>query len=299
MKKAFLTLCVFALSFGWVAAQEDWVESDDSIYEYNCDVLADVLEAIEEEDFSDVIGDVARVGNISMSLVEFVGLQTVELLIDDDDVTFDSLFEDGQATCNVDESDSNTVRPLGTDNEDTFNVVVVGNVNLRDCGSTDCDIVGQAANDSVLTVLSQDDDWYEVEFEGDTAYIASWLTERGPDVYVEDLSEIYNDERTGCLVVADTRRGDMDMKVIIFGDERNDVIVDLFRPNDDNALDVDAQYDKTFTDTGEPYIHQFYHWGLYWYTGVYEVELSYDGETSRIAWNADTQQEYNLYVSCD
>ncbi len=299
MFKSILSIMSLLIFVGLIYAQDsEWQSLEDSDMEYNCEVLTTVLNAIETNDTeaaTDFLGDdFIRIDDKEIDVEGFIGIRTTELLLNESEITVDTLFVDATTACNV-EAESN----VASSPDDTFNVIVNGNVNVRSCASTDCEVVGQAVNGSVLTVLEEQDDWYEFEFEGESAYIASWLTERGPDVYIEDLSEVYVDERTGCTIIADVRRGDMEMQFIIFGDERNSVFVDLYRPNDDNALDVEAQLDKTFTDTGEPYIQQYYHWGLYWYVGVHEIEISYGGETSRIAWNASSQADYNLFVTCD
>jgi len=303
MRKIALIVGLLLLFAGMVQAQDDWVESNSGDVEYNCEMLTVILDAIDESDTEAaaefLVEDFIRIDGNEMEGETFMAIRTTELLLDGDEVTVETIFADAIDTCDADEESDDDEDETVSSDGDTFNVEVVGNVNLRSCAGTDCDIVGQAADGSVLTVFSEEDDWYEVEFEGETAYIASWLTERGPDVYVDDLSEVYVDERTGCRLVTSERRGDMEIQFILSGDERNEIFVDLYRPNDTAPLDVEAQLSKTFTDTGEPYIQQYYHWGLYWYTGVHEIELTYDGETSIIAWNVDEQADILVYISCD
>jgi len=183
-----------------------------------------------------------------------------------------------------------------------FSVIVNGNVNLRECAGTHCAVVGTATNGSVLTVLAAeqgtDGEWYLVRRnDGSTAYIASWLTTRGPDAMIS-TDEAYTDLATMCIVAFDIKRGNTDINVILAGDGRNQVIVDLFKPNQTTAVRVNAQYDKTFIDTGDPYIHQTYRWSEYWPTGVYQLEISRGGETTRLAWELERQGEYNIFVYC-
>lgn len=184
------------------------------------------------------------------------------------------------------------------DRDPMFNVVVNGNVNLRSCASTDCSIVGQAANSQALRVLAQDGDWYEVKWESGTAFIASWLTTRGPDVHV-DLTEGYIDPVTGCSLFLRKTRGDTDLYFAISGDRHSDVWVDLYRSSDNVPLDVAAQYDKKFLDTEEVYIQQTYYWRTWWPSGVYRLELALNGKSSVIGFDFENGVEHLIYIECD
>ena len=81
-----------------------------------------------------------------------------------------------------------------------FTVVPTGNVNIRSCSATTCDIVETSTNGQVYNVIAEEDDWYEIELEsGDTGFIASWLVTRGPDEVV-DIYEGYFDGSVAKLV---------------------------------------------------------------------------------------------------
>jgi len=179
-----------------------------------------------------------------------------------------------------------------------FNVVVDGNVNVRDCGSTSCKVVGQATDGQVLVVVGQDNEWYEVEWGSDTAFIASWLTTRGPDVVV-NLYEGYIDPETGCILMLNTRRGGSDLGLAISGKRRDEVLADVYRPGNNAPTRVDAQFDKTFIDTGQPYIHQSYYLTSWWPTGVYEIGLTLAGRSSRIGFNIPESGDHTIFVMCD
>jgi hypothetical protein len=59
-------------------------------------------------------------------------------------------------------------------------VIAGGNVNLRVCPSTDCDIVGRAASGDQLLLLDEADDWFHIRAEdGTEGYIFSNLVRRG------------------------------------------------------------------------------------------------------------------------
>jgi hypothetical protein len=181
---------------------------------------------------------------------------------------------------------------------DAFNVVATGAVNVRDCADTSCERLGTTEAGQVLKVVGQADDWYEIEWATGTAFIASWLTERGPDNYV-DLYEPYLDVSTGCVLLLSTDRGDNDLDVIITGARLGNVWVDVYRPNEANPMRVDSQYDKTFIDTGDVYILQTYNWRTYWPNGVYQVEVSVGNASSITAFDIKASGSHQVWVMCD
>jgi hypothetical protein len=179
-----------------------------------------------------------------------------------------------------------------------FNVVSAQAVNVRQCAGTDCALVGTTTAGQTLEVVGVEEKWYLVKWESGTAYVASWLVARGPDVHV-DLNEGYSDPNTGCQLKLRTNRGDADLSVAISGDRQGEAWVDVYRPNESAPVTVDAQYDKEFIDTEEPYIHQFYPWGTYWPTGTYQVSVTVGDASSMIAFDINESGEQLLYVNCD
>jgi hypothetical protein len=279
------------------AQDEEWTTSDDG-FEYNCALLTELITAVDDED-SDALSDLQNDAfarnedGDEISLATYTGSTTLALLGAGVEVTSITLFASASSACGTSETSSSS-----TEDGEGFNVVVNGNVNVRSCAGTDCEVVGQAADGSVLAVVAIEEDWYEVEFEDGTAFIASWLVTRGPDLVI-DVDERYENEAMGCLVVFDIQRGDTVVSIIMAGDRRNDIFVDLYRPNESDPLDVESTYDKTFIDTGDPYVQQYYHWGLYWPAGVYQLEVTIDDETVLLAWELEDQGEYTIFVVCD
>jgi hypothetical protein len=278
------------------AQDEEWATSDDG-FEYNCTLLTELQSALDASD-NDALLDLQEDAfarnedGDEISLVSYTGAVSLALLGEGEAVTSESIFASAISACGEEDSTTSTEEGEG------FNVVVNGNVNVRSCAGTECDIVGQALDGSILRVISVDEDWYEVEFEGGTAFIASWLVTRGPDTIIQ-VDEVYRNEEMGCIVAFDIQRGDTDLNIIISGERQRDIFVDLYRPNESNPLDVEGQLDKNFTDTGEPYVHQYYNWGLYWPDGVYQLEITLDDETVILAWELEDGGEYNIFVNCD
>lgn len=298
-------LSIFAVIFFvsvFVSAQDDNWRAGGNDIEYNCDTLSNVLSALEKSDEQGVDdlkeAIIAREeSGTQISVDAFVASAVMNAWLDDPEsaVTLQKLFSAATTAC---DQDAETANSSTSTKVDEFNVIVNGNVNIRACAGTQCDIVQVAENGSLLKVIGIEGDWYEVELDdGSTAFISSSLTVRGPDAIIS-VEEPYLDSLTGCIIAFDMKRGDMGINLILSGDARGDVIADLFRPNENRSLQVEGQLDKTFIDTGEPYIHQYYRFNVSWPNGIYQLEISLDGKTSKLAWELKTRGDYNIFIHC-
>ena len=260
MNKLYLLAAVILMGMTSALAQ-DWAEGSDSNVEFNCELVSAIIEEYGDQPY-------VRENGAVQTFAEFHAICTA-----------------------ANDADTQTA---ATD----FKVTVNQNVNLREGAGTSFSRVGQAKAGEILEVVAEDGDWYEVKFERGTAFIAGWLTTRLPDVVI-GTGDIHIIEDTGCRVVIDSRRGDMDINIIITGDRMGDVTVDLYRPNENNPLRVEGQLDKTFIDTGEAYLHQYYRWNQWFPNGIYTIEVKIDRSTYKIAWNMTERIDYNVFVACD
>jgi uncharacterized protein YgiM (DUF1202 family) len=294
-------LLIVNTAYAQESADELWQTGSNGL-EYNCDTFAGVSTAITAKDDQAIIvlGDevIARLDNgDEISVNNFISSTVMSSFLQDNDaaITANDLFNVITTACNSDASVEETSTAASVD---AFPVVVNGDVNLRSCAGTNCDVVQIASNGSLLTVIAVDGDWYEVQLEGGgTAFIASRLTNPGPDAVIS-VDESYVDLQTGCVIAFDMKRGDMDINLIITGDNSGDLIADLYRPNEVNPLRVEGQLDKTFIDTGETYVHQYYRYNVSWPNGVYQLEITLNGETSKLAWELETSGDYNIFIYC-
>jgi hypothetical protein len=288
----------------WVtrsSAQDgNWVEYAGR--QYNCDTLAAFTAALE--DGSDAVIEFSLepfmvTGDGSeLTLGDYITATTLLGFIQDinAEITFAGLFGDIQTAC---DPDATVDSSAADEREGLFNVVVQGQINLRACAGTQCDIVGNTTNGQRLVVLAEEGDWYEVRLEdGTTAFIAARFTTRGADAVLV-VDDFYDDENTGCQVFIRSKRGDSLVTVILDGKLRETVVVDVYRPNETIPLPVDAQLDKEFIDTGAPYIHQFYRWNTRWNTGMYRLEITLSDRTSLFEWEMATRGQYDIFVTCD
>ncbi|HEX2907896.1 MAG TPA: SH3 domain-containing protein [Phototrophicaceae bacterium] len=278
------------------AADDTWAEGKD--WEYNCTTLTQFVEAVENPD-----ADIAEIsalpfvkqGKTLMTLGSYITTATIAGFREDSTaaLTQTDLFGEALTVCGANAEDS-----AETSSGDTFKVSATGNANLRSCAGTDCSIVGQATAGEQFTVVGVEGDWYQIDYQGQTAYIASFLAMRAPDNVIS-TDETFVDERTGCILVFDIKRGDADMGIILTGGRKNDIVVDLYRPNETKALTVEGQLDKTFIDTGDPYILQYYSWNVGWPSGIYNLELSLDDNTTKVAWEMKERGDYKISVMCE
>lgn len=291
-------LCITSAA---LAQSDNWQSNEDGTIEYNCELITTIVAAVVAGDRDTLTENADAIaarfeGESELTLTEYIGTTALVIWLDNADAEISSsdVFNPSQTTCD----DTQTTTTSRETADTLFSVTVNGDINVRSCAGTDCETIGTATNGSLLRVIGQTDDWYEIEFEDSTGFVASWLTTRGPDAIIS-TSDPYMDTRTGCYVVFDPKRGDMNIALILAGELQDDVLVDLYRPSETRPLQVANQYDKTFIDTGESYIHQVYSWNVGWPQGMYQLEISLDGAVSRLGWELENRADYNIFVMCE
>lgn len=281
-----------------LVAAQDWQEGSDGI-EYDCAMLANVIEAFEA-DADSAMSEIGpetlvktRAGN-EMNVYEYLGIMAVSVARSaDTNLTQDNLFSSANEACNPE-----TASPTTTSGEGLFNVVVNDGANIRSCAGTNCSLVRQAARGELLKVIAVDGEWYEVEDENGPAFIADFLVTRGPDVVI-DVAEGYFDAEMGCSLTFVVKRGDADLAIVMAGEKQRDIVIDLYRPNTTSPLAVEGQLDKTFIDTGDTYILQYYRYNTGWSLGAYRLELTVGDETRMFGWEMEEKGDYTIHVYCN
>ncbi len=259
-----LLIALTVLSCASLSLAQSWEPVGEGELELNCDLIE-----LISEDYGDE--PLARRNGDSATLSEF----------------FSSLVPSCESSSGAAPGDT------------LFNVRTGSSVNLRDCANTTCSKVGVTADGDILDVVGEDGDWYEIKYGSGTAFIAGWLTERLPDAVIE-TGEAHFISGTNCTVVPDaSRASDMDINVIITGDRKGDVTVDITQPDHDNPMRVERQLDKTFIDTGDSYILQTYYWNTWWQTGLYKIDVEIDGQHYTLGWKVTSRDKINLYVQCE
>lgn len=180
-----------------------------------------------------------------------------------------------------------------------FNVNAVGTVNIRSCAETTCGIVEVSSNGETFAVVEVVDDWYEILLaDNSTGFIASWLTVRGPDKTI-NIYESHTDTELDCVILADVQRASStDISIIISGNGMDEVVVDIFRPNNSTPEPVWRQLTKTFVDTGDVYYDQVY-LSSYWPRGTYQLSLERYGIEKVFGFDLNQTGNTNIFVYCD
>jgi hypothetical protein len=119
------------------------------------------------------------------------------------------------------------------------------------------------------------------------------------DVTMIDTSETHFERDMGCALVFDISRGTADLRVLITGEARDDIFVDVYLPDEDEPLDVLGQIDKQFIDSEDLYIQQYYSSSSGWPLGIYRILLEFGGETRHLAFDMEREGEHNIYVYCE
>ena len=191
--------------------------------------------------------------------------------------------------------------------EPMFVVIPNNNLNLRACASTECDRVGQVPGGTELPVYAVEGDWYQVQVDGELVWLAGWLTTRPtrtprptqvPDKLLE-TEEYYRDTSTDCDIIITEESGINDLAILLAESRRNDVEVALYRPNEYYPLPVANRRNRTFSDTGAPYLLQSYYSGTRWPNGLYLLEVALDGKSILLGWRKQQTADHLIRVYCD
>lgn len=304
MRRILVLILGLVLISSTMAQDELWGQGDD--IQYNCETVEVLAEIVAGQEFN--LSEVSQLPFVredeNSDIVSFGDYVTASVLVllesGSDNLDVGVLINTSNQACANQPSESSEV---STDERDTlFNIITPQSVNLRSCASTSCDVVRQSSAGEIFEVVGvetpNDGDWYEIRVDEQTAFVAERVSTRGPDALI-DTDEAFLDPRTGCLIAFDIRRGSSDLQFILNGDGRGDIVVDIYRPNETNPLTVQGQLDKTFIDTGDPYIQQYYRFNMGWPLGIYNIELSYEGETTVVSWNMSERATYNIFVLCE
>ncbi len=119
-----------------------------------------------------------------------------------------------------------------------------------------------------------------------------------PDKVLE-TGEFYRDRNTGCEVFVESEGFDGDLNIVLFKNRREDVVVNVYRPNQSSPLRVSDRFNDVSEDTGEPFIWQYYSVDFAWLEGLYRLEITLDGRTSLLAWRLERAGDQVIYVFCD
>ena len=177
-------------------------------------------------------------------------------------------------------------------------VIASKRIPLLECMDGSCEADGYVERGAALpvvdAVLEEDETWYEVarefkhylEVEADdaTAFVPAADVVPGPAGFVERDGEyaiLHEDHTPLCRIR--TMRGDDDLLLwvsIKSGPAYEEMQVDVYKPFADSSLKVMREVERTFKDSGLPYINLTFDWIDHGsQLGIYTVHLTLDAIT--------------------
>ncbi|MCY3947390.1 MAG: SH3 domain-containing protein [Anaerolineaceae bacterium] len=114
-----------------------------------------------------------------------------------------------------------------------------------------------------------------------------------------ELDESHYDPQTGCMVILFPESADEDLNLVIQGERHEDVVARVYRPDAERPLAADGRLARTFSESGRPYMLQFYDVEQGWPAGLYRLELELDGQVGEFAWHMEAPRDQSLIILCD
>lgn len=103
----------------------------------------------------------------------------------------------------------------------------------------------------------------------------------------------------GCFIVTTQTRGTFDVIGILQGEQRANIFLDITHQSRKSPYKVQGQINKTFSDTGEPYIHQYY-LPSDLKAGDYILTIGYNNQAKSSQEVTIVDDAENLiYINCD
>lgn len=184
----------------------------------------------------------------------------------------------------------------------------------RSCASTQCEKVGQVAAGTEVSVYAVEDGWYQVLVDGELVWLAGWLTTGAPSPtlwptrpprptrtptpeWMLRADRIYQDRITGCVVLVDSEGFDDDLNIILVGDQREDVYVDVFRRGEWKPLRVTGRF-RDIARSNEPIIWQYYSEDQVTRYSWYQLRIELDERFSLLEWNTRSGNQ-DIFVICN
>ena len=197
-------------------------------------------------------------------------------------------------------------------------VIAAKDLQLRDCLDGPCETNQYMLRGETLPVVDRvvedDETWYEVarefkhylEVEADdaTAFVNASDVAPGPAGFVELDGAYYilhEDHRPHCQV--HPRREDapfVHISAIKAGAAYKDLLVTMTAPLTESPMPIKDEPERTFSDSGDPYIHQLYEPMIIAKgKGVFTIDLTLDGITYRLGFDLTEPGIYRFHLYCN
>ena len=179
-----------------------------------------------------------------------------------------------------------------------FHAVTNNTLNLRACGSADCERVGQVPGGTELPVFAVEGDWYQALVNGELVWLAGWLTTRAPDMVLEDTSMIL-DERTGCTVLLGARELFDVLHIMVGGDRHEDVHFEFYPPGASNPLTHSDRSTIGLEESDSIMIEHVYQGVLVTAGRPYRLLIELDGRSNLVEWVPAQSGGTAIFIICN
>ncbi|MCY3719245.1 MAG: hypothetical protein OXG07_06770, partial [Anaerolineaceae bacterium] len=108
----------------------------------------------------------------------------------------------------------------------------------------------------------------------------------------------WKDERTGCEIEVTSKRQLFDLNILLAGNKRDEIKVEIFRPGEGNPLQESGRSESQFSETDIPYTLLYFH-ELNVDEGVFRLKTDLEGHTRVVGWHQDREDVHTILVFCD
>ena len=178
-------------------------------------------------------------------------------------------------------------------------VVTINHSYVFECADSDCEQLTRIMRWLAWPVVGLSEGWYEIALEDETGFVAASDVAPGP-LGLLQVNEQHVLQYADCIMVPQRKPEEFrTIAVIKGGPAYREMDVALYKPATDTTLEIQEEIDSEFSNNGQPYILQIYSRSDHFPTGVYIVELTWNGLTFRYGFNAQEHALYYIHVYCN
>lgn len=166
------------------------------------------------------------------------------------------------------------------------------------CADSDCEKIDRIMRWQAWPVVGLSEGWYELALEDKTGFVAEADVALGPYGLLQ-VDEQHVLRYAECAMVPQIKEKDYRVVAIIkAGLAYQEIEVALYKPAEDTALGIYDEIEDEFSN-GQPHILQIHDLESFYPTGVYTIELTWNGLTFRYGVNVQEHNVYYIHVYCN
>ena len=176
----------------------------------------------------------------------------------------------------------------------------VEGASLYDCADRACKVVEHLNASDILDITAVGDDWLTVRRGARSLYLqSSELDKLSLEMRVTETNPTFQ-LHAGCFITPHLGPGaDMAVEIIIAGNRRNQVTVDLQAPGAAEALPIASRVEAKDPHFSFPVITQRYDKNLKLTPGEFILDLESDARNYRMVWEVTRAGPYRVTFGCE